>query len=261
MVTKQVTGKSEALIVSSTARNGFQSLEVSGTANCGLPLEHVNFPALTLKFSILIPAGNTGSCRIHNLSGLEIRLDFEKSESGKVYLNEKLTGTFTVEPNTWIDYRLTANARNNQVFFWAGTHLIVNQAWLFPSGLATAGSLGFNFIGPDDDTDPQYRRMLIDDVAVQATGTNGLDEYAEDLADVKVFPNPCADFFRLTLPESGSFTLSITDLSGKMIRSQAIQSDGSSTIEISVNNLISGYYLLLIDDKKCFRSRLLLLKQ
>ncbi|MFH0760213.1 MAG: C10 family peptidase [Bacteroidota bacterium] len=261
MVTHQVPGQSDARVVSSSAHSGYQSLEVSGPVNCGLPLEHVNMQVLTLRFSVRIPAGAIGSCRIHNLNGLEVRLDFERNGSGKVYLNEKLSDSYTVEPDVWIDYRLTANARNNQVFLWADTRLVVSQPWLFPAGLVTASSLDFNVIGQDDDTDPQYRLMYIDDVAVQTTGTSGLEEYAEDATGIRVFPNPCAGVFRLIVPESGSFTLSITDISGRKIRSQEIQSDGLSAIEVNVSNLITGYYMIQVNNEKWTGSRSLLLKQ
>lgn len=261
MVTRQIPGRSEALVVSSYGHTGFQCLEVSGPAVCGLPLGHVSMPVLTLRFSVRIPAGAIGSCRIHNLNGLEIRLDFEQNGKGNVYMNEKLSGTYTIEPETWIEYRLTANARNNQVFLWADTRLIINQPWLFPAGLVTAGSLDFNVTGQDDDTDPQYRRMFVDDVAVQTTSSTGVEEYAEGAAGISVFPNPCTGFFRLAVPESGSFSLSISDLSGRVIRSREIYSDGSSAIEVDVSDLITGYYLIQVNAGKGDGSRRLLLKQ
>lgn len=261
MVSPQIPGQPNALVSSSLAHTGAQCLEISGLTRCGLPLGHMSNPVLSLKFSVYIPAGGVGSCRIHNINGLEIRLDFEQSGKGVIYLNEKVSGTYTIEPGTWTEYRLTANARNNQVFLWAGTRLVINQPWLFPAGLVTAGTLDFNAIGPDDDTDPQYRHMFVDDVAVQTTSSTGLEEYTEDAAGMRVFPNPCAGFFRLALPESGAYYLTITDISGRVISTREVISDGSSAIDVDVSNLTTGYYLIQTASEKGPGSRVLLLKQ
>jgi len=243
IVDGEVPGQSDAAIVGSSARNGSLSLEIRGTAVCRLPLDHLKLTTLTVRFSVLVPPGARGSCRIDNLNGLEIRIETDEAGQGRVYLNGKLSLDFPVETDRWTDYRLSANARNNQIFIWAGNRLIVNQPWLFPGGFVSLSCLGFNIHSAQNDTDPKYRLMLVDDVAIQSSSITGTEDAGSLPADILVYPNPCGDCFYVTVPEN-EVNLTIIDMTGRLVRSQILRMEPGRTARIEIQDLVDGFYLI-----------------
>lgn len=66
-----------------------------------------------------------------------------------------------------------------------------------------------------------------------------------------VFPNPTKDVINMVVaaPKSGNITVTITDLSGKLMnRQNKAVSIGDNTLSLSVNTLAAGSYLLSISD-------------
>jgi hypothetical protein len=73
----------------------------------------------------------------------------------------------------------------------------------------------------------------------------------------RIYPNPASELLTLELGSSGSgeYMLTITDLSGKILRNEKIFLEGTQTLDIS--GLGSGYYQLLLSGEKIHRSSLI----
>ncbi len=248
IVTGQVPGNSSAMVVTSVVKSGFQGLELSGTAVGSLSLEHLKMPEVTLRFSVWAPSGRKGSVRIVNLAGMEIRIEYDSRGSGRAWVNDKPAGTFPIAVNTWTDFRLTAHGRNNQVFMWAGSKLIINQPWIFPSGSVDIARLEFNPTS-GSDTDPAERLMFVDDISVNVSGNTGLDDSPVLTADALVTPNPFKDHILITLPETGRYNLSIIDISGREVLSEFKESITGSPVQLATEGLPEGIFILRITGK------------
>lgn len=66
-------------------------------------------------------------------------------------------------------------------------------------------------------------------------------EEPEAPATVRVFPNPCADFLSVELPEAGNYELRLTDVQGREVRRQGVV---GKTADMKVRDLPAGTYWL-----------------
>ncbi len=78
------------------------------------------------------------------------------------------------------------------------------------------------------------------------TSTNNI----EQINDMKVQPNPVEDFMTLSIATESfaAFDLKITDISGKVHHNQDIEVHGQTEINIDLQVLPSGVYLLIVSD-------------
>jgi hypothetical protein len=75
----------------------------------------------------------------------------------------------------------------------------------------------------------------------------GIGEYPEDVADLVVYPNPARDLIYVELPADGQF-LMLSDLCGRQVLKKNIT--GSKSIQLEVNKLMDGIYLLTVSSVK-----------
>jgi hypothetical protein len=77
----------------------------------------------------------------------------------------------------------------------------------------------------------------------------------------KIFPNPSKDWINISVPDAyiGSGILTINDYSGRLLRSQKLQIN--ATTRLNVSSLIPGYYLLTINNGKGDRWQEFFIKQ
>jgi len=83
----------------------------------------------------------------------------------------------------------------------------------------------------------------------QSGGIMSVTETSSTFADLSVFPNPTNDFcfIHYTLKQSDLITLSVTDLSGKTISTQQINStEGENNFQWNSDGLSKGIYLLTL---------------
>ena len=104
------------------------------------------------------------------------------------------------------------------------------------TGSATGGNVDFTF-------DPDTRTATADTPNV--FGITGIGElYA---LEIKVYPNPTSDAITLELDATGTYNLTISDMSGKILLRQTV-SDQITRLDLSAYP--AGVHLLTIDDGK-----------
>jgi len=244
LVKGTVDGKYEARIRSSEFRNGSRSLELGGTVSGTLPMEHNAVPDLTIRFSARVPEGRTGQISISNLSGMDFRITTDPSGTALAYLNDRLVATFASPAGGWVDYRISANARNNQVFIWAGSRLIVSQPWIFHTGQVRVAALEFNTGTGSSDQDPSGRLMYVDDISLQSSAYTGMEEETAASTSFRTYPNPCTNVLNVELPGQGPCLLTVTDMSGRILLTREFESGQGPVISLPVENLAEGIYTL-----------------
>lgn len=71
-----------------------------------------------------------------------------------------------------------------------------------------------------------------------------------DNASINVFPNPATEYVNVQVQDiqKGSYNLTIFDLSGKLIKNEDINIDGTNVYQIPLNQLQQGIYYIKIDN-------------
>jgi len=83
---------------------------------------------------------------------------------------------------------------------------------------------------------------LIDNIQVVRLNPTGVKE-SEFAAGISVYPNPSNGAFTVNLPKDQKFELQVTDLTGKVISTQAVKTNSAQVI---LENSAKGIYLLKI---------------
>lgn len=181
---------------------------------------------------------------MQNVSGLEINhvyvINFhqsvvkqdnalDKSGSWAVYVDNILAG---------ITSPTFSNAPYNSIsFIWESRNITFT---------ATAISHLIKFLPVDDDTDTNYSlsdvngalRMGIDSINLNST----TDIKVEDnLKSASLYPNPALEAFTIELPEGKTFSLLISDMTGRKIYEKK---NSNGIVKVDCNNFSSGIYFV-----------------
>jgi hypothetical protein len=86
--------------------------------------------------------------------------------------------------------------------------------------------------------------VLLDDQINETTATN----------DLEVYPNPAKDYIHIVIPDNSVKTLTIIDVTGRIVLEEAVTSD---QLIVNVSDLPSGIYIIIAKgDDKVFKSRI-----
>lgn len=113
---------------------------------------------------------------------------------------------------------------------------LMDSSCVEPSG---AGGLNRFYVRPDDQ--PKVLGFKWD----ECTSIISIDEV--EAVRWEIYPNPFSNFTTVSLDESGSFDISIIDLTGKEVLRME---DVNGQIQINRGNMIPGIYLINIVDEK-----------
>ncbi len=132
----------------------------------------------------------------------------------------------------------------------------VNYEWDFGNGVVVKGAeVNYNF-----EKDGVYN------VNVKATGDGGFAEYAQQVvvlksvtgtsvihkSDLEIFPNPTRDLLKINFgnPVEGSVYVEITNIAGKQVLAQKLDTDGCSQASVNVQELKSGIYFIRVSSQQ-----------
>ena len=89
-------------------------------------------------------------------------------------------------------------------------------------------------------------------IKVQSIAPTGINDVAA-LNDMEVYPNPAADYINVVIPDNDVKTLTIVDLTGRIVKEEVIS---SLQLQISTADLPSGiYFIIAKGDDKMYKSR------
>lgn len=234
-----------ARIVSSNSRTGSNSLELYKSETAVLSVEHLQLPYISIQFSLFIPPGQSGEFRINNLNGTNIKLVWDASSTGTLFINEKLSNTFVTDHLNWTDYKVMAHARNNCIFVKAGDQLLINEPWILPEGIITAESITFSGETAGNDTEGTGNSFYIDDVMITSESViSGIETGTMPSGMISVYPNPFIDNISISFPEAGSYQIFMTDMTGREVYRQLVNANAGSANNLPVSFLAPGIYAL-----------------
>jgi hypothetical protein len=179
-----------------------------------------------------------------NIADIQIRAGGEFSfdtDAQNEFVFAPFTNSFVLQDNK--RYMFCVSTLNEDVYIGFDTKSDYTQnETVFAQPLMTINSDGTYSLG---FTTPAYPSML---VHFAPAATVGLEETNE--VSVTPYPNPAQDF--ITIPMTGfkgEASLTITDMYGKVIGIQKINSNAGSALQINVQDLANGMYSFRLVDE------------
>lgn len=82
--------------------------------------------------------------------------------------------------------------------------------------------------------------------AMKVSGTASIDEASAEIA-MSVYPNPASGMVNISFEGKGAdYSISIMDVSGRVVATQVVTASGSTTVEMPINSLQAGNYFVSI---------------
>ncbi|RYE23255.1 MAG: T9SS type A sorting domain-containing protein, partial [Sphingobacteriales bacterium] len=117
--------------------------------------------------------------------------------------------------------------------------------------LPSAKGIQLRFIASDNGDDTNVE-AAIDDFFIYDGVPTGVTDVPQDKA--VIFPNPANDNVRVTLAKAAKGTISVFDLTGKML--QTVTMDGNTiNYDISTSQLTPGQYMISIQSNKTYQTQ------
>jgi hypothetical protein len=168
----------------------------------------------------------------------------------------RITLNFPLVPGT--DYRLTTNAAVNTTNFGTATPRLQrsSQGVLYPYSIPNLVSItgsnqgpGFYYYFYDWEVQEPSYMCTSDRVPVIADITTGISEM--DANGVSVYPNPANDvLFINTGSLNGQIVLTMTDITGRVVRNQQFTGDMSSASALSLSGIAPGVYQIRLQSNE-----------
>jgi hypothetical protein len=248
----------DALVSSTVAASGLNSVNISGTTNdLVLPIGPFTTGKYDVKFKMLIPTGSTGA--YFNALHIWTNATATYEWAGDVFFDASGLATWTtgfasggaaapMGLDTWFDVQITADMDNDMGRLYFNGVLATEWQWSLNNANGNAGTnalAGIDFYGTDaSNTDGNY---FIDDVQViESTGVS-VKPIAEKISKVSIYPNPTNSNFNIEIPENFvGGEISIIDLTGKVVMKDRVLQ--SSVKRFDASNLNDGIYLIRMNN-------------
>jgi hypothetical protein len=180
-----------------------------------------------------------------NLSDIQVRaggeFTFDADDQG-VFVFAPFTNSFVMQNNKRYMFCITTLNENVYLAFDSQSNYLQNEEE-FAQPIMTINADGTYSLG---FTTPAYPSMLVHFAPAAAVGIEETNEVS-----VTPFPNPAQDY--ITVPMTGfngEATLTITDMYGKVISVQRMNTNAGSALQVNVQDLSNGMYSFRLVDEK-----------
>lgn len=131
------------------------------------------------------------------------------------------------------------------------TVALVQNGIILGKGTVSGGEVNFNFTALTSDsplyvTATKQNYNAYEGFIQVGNGPLGMDEQV--LSDVSVYPNPADDAVMIEWTASEAGTITLTDVSGKVVWSAETTTTGSGQLKVDVNALNAGVYFLKLEE-------------
>jgi hypothetical protein len=204
------------------------------------------------KLKIYVPQGyggyfNLGGNWASNGAGYQYGGDFYFNEDGSGNVDAASTLPFTYNVADWNDISITVDLGAGTKTLTVNGALIGSNAWGAAAGFGVVDIFGVAY---SDATNATLitSNFYVDDVELLDWTGVGLDETSFD-ANIAVFPNPSKGSFSVELKDalSNAYSVTITDLTGKIITSKSIEANMSTIANFDLQ-LSQGSYLVNVSN-------------
>lgn len=205
------------------------------------------------KMKMYIPSGsagyfNLGSKWLTGGTNYEWGLDAFFNADGSGYINAAGTGVFTYSQDTWFEVSVRVDIDALTAVVTVGGTGVGTFPWNATQGFGVVDifALGYSDgTGATEVTSDFY----VDDVEIiDWNSIVGLEDQ-ELNTSLSVYPNPTNAAFSIALENNQltNYTLTITDITGNTILTEALQVDGSYMAEYDLS-LAAGVYFVNVSD-------------
>ncbi len=81
--------------------------------------------------------------------------------------------------------------------------------------------------------------------AMKVSGTASINEASAEIG-MSVYPNPASGLVNVSFDAKGDYTVSIMDVAGRVVATQAVSAAGTTNIEMPISNLQAGNYFVSV---------------
>jgi Leucine-rich repeat (LRR) protein len=224
----------KAVVSENGPKSGIHCLELDSGMTAILPAGHLRVPYFALRFSAKFTTGARGCFEVANMNGTCLRMEYDGTDSGKFYVNNRFHCFFRTEPGSWMDFDILGHARNNNFHVMADNQVLINDWWPVPEGFIRIGEVRFSTVGGS---------LLIDDVRVNAPAALGISETRADCSDGFVMgPNPFDDFFRISFSQGGRYEMRLRDSMGRLVFLHSVYASAGAVYTVSPVAISPGIY-------------------
>lgn len=95
--------------------------------------------------------------------------------------------------------------------------------------------------------------------AMKVSATASINEASAEIA-MAVYPNPASGMVNVSFEAKGDYTISIMDVSGRTVATQAVSAAGTTNVEMSIDGLQAGNYFVSIANEASSYTQKLMVK-
>jgi hypothetical protein len=81
--------------------------------------------------------------------------------------------------------------------------------------------------------------------AMKTSGTASITEASAEIG-MAVYPNPASGLVNVSFEGKGDYTVSIMDVSGRVVATQAVSAAGTTNVEMPISSLQAGNYFVSV---------------
>jgi hypothetical protein len=204
------------------------------------------------KLKIYVPQGfggyfNLGGNWVTNGAGYQYGGDFYFNQDGSGNVDAANTLAFSYNLSAWNDIGVIVDLGANTKTLTVNGVLVGSNAWGAAAGFGVVDIFGVAYTNAANTTQATSQ-FYVDDVELLDWTGVGLNENSID-ANLSVFPNPSKGSFSVELNNalSDAYSVTVTDLTGKIISSQSMQGSMSKLATFDLQ-LAQGSYLVNVSD-------------
>lgn len=251
-------GTSEDPLVSSTfANSGANSLNVYNNGPAAY-LHDVTlaFPSTyttgiyEMKLKMYIASGsggyfNLGGAWVTGGAGYQYGLDVFFNTDGSGNVNLASTGMFTYTQGAWTNISVMVNLNTDMVEIFINSVSAFSGPWTPASGFGVMDVFGYAYTNVAN-TAEATANFYVDDVELLDWTFVGVNELEKEM-NMSILPNPNNGQFNIKMNnvEAGDYNLTITDLVGNIVQTEALNLTGSANLNYDLN-VASGIYFVNI---------------
>jgi hypothetical protein len=203
-----------------------------------------------VKMKYYIETGNGGYFNLGGAwasggVGYQYGIDVFFNSDGSGNVSTPSNGVFSYTQNAWTNVSVIVNLNTDIVELFINSTSVYSGPWGAASGFGAMDIFGVAYTNATNATETASN-FYVDDVELLDWSTVGVNELEKEM-NISILPNPNNGNFNLKLNnvQSGDYNVTITDLIGNIVQTEALNLTGSANLNYDLN-VASGIYFVEI---------------
>ena len=215
---------------------------------------------------IYVPQGNGGYFNLGGAwtsggAGFQYGVDVFFNVDGSGSVDGPGTGVFSYNIAAWNDVSVMIDLDAGTKSVSINGNVALDAAWGAAAGFGVADIFGVAYMDTSAyaQANEGTSNFFIDDVVVLDWTSAGIDENSSEIA-MNVVPNPSNGAFTINMNEAtaGEYQMTITDIAGNLIQTEAVSVNGSATLNVELDVTSGVYFVNLSNGNKSTTKRVMI---